>query len=167
LNNKPLDQVNNIKYLGIIIDSKQNFRDHLIYTSMKCTKIIHALAKSAKLSWGLKPEALNTIYKGAILPLMLYGAPVWIGAMEKKCNKIIYTRVQRLMNIKIAKAYRITSGKTLCILTGTTPIDIKAAETAKLYHITRDRQNLQLEHEVQPKDWTHPADLESTIKVKK
>ena len=83
----PLDQVNNIKYLRIIIDSKLNFRDHLIYTSTKCTKIIHALAKSAKLSWGLKHEALNSIYKGTILPLMLYGAPVWIEAMEKKCNK--------------------------------------------------------------------------------
>ena len=137
LNNKPLDQVNNIKYLGIIIDSKLNFRDHLIYTSTKCPKIIHALNKSAKLSWGLKHEALNTIYKGAILPLMLYGAPVWTGDVEKKCYKIIYTRVQRLMNIKVAKAYRTTSGEALCVLTGITPIDIKAAGTAKLYPITR------------------------------
>ena len=61
--------------------------------------------------------------------------------------------------VKIAKAYRTTSGAALCVLTGTTPIDIKAAETAKLYRITRDRQNRQLEHEVDPTDWTHPADL--------
>jgi hypothetical protein len=71
LNNKPLEQVNNIKYLGIIIDSKLNFREHIIQTSRKCTTLIHALAKSAKLSWGLKHEVLNPIYKGAILPLML------------------------------------------------------------------------------------------------
>jgi hypothetical protein len=63
LNNKPLEQVNTIKYLGIIIDSKLNFRECLIYTSMKCFKLIHVLAKSAKLCWGLKHEALNTIYK--------------------------------------------------------------------------------------------------------
>jgi hypothetical protein len=30
LNNKPLEQVNNIKYLGITIDSKMNFREHII-----------------------------------------------------------------------------------------------------------------------------------------
>jgi len=77
---------------------------------------------------GLKHETLDTIYKGAILPLMLYGAPVWIGAMGKKCNKILYSRVQWLMNIKIAKAYRTTSNEALCILTGTTPIEIKAQE---------------------------------------
>jgi hypothetical protein len=39
------------------------------------------------LGWGLKHEALKTIYIGAILLLMLYGAPVWIGAMEKKIGR--------------------------------------------------------------------------------
>ena len=158
LNNKPLEQVNNIKYLGIIIDSKLNFREHIIHTSSKCSTLIHTLAKSAKLSWGLKHAALNNIYQGAILPLMLYGAPVWRGAMEKKCNKTIYSRVQRLMNIKIAKAYQTTSNEALCILIRTTPTEIKAEDTANLYRIIRDRQNHQLDHEVQLKDWTHPAD---------
>jgi len=32
LNNKPLEQVNIIIYLGNIKDSKLNFRDHIIYT---------------------------------------------------------------------------------------------------------------------------------------
>ena len=71
LNNKPLEEVNNTKYLGIIVDNKLNFMEHIMYTAGKFTKLIHALAKSAKLSWGLNHEALNTIYKGAILPLML------------------------------------------------------------------------------------------------
>jgi len=83
--------------------------------------LIHALAKSAKLTWGLKHEEMSTIYKGAILPLMLYGAPVWIDFMENKCYRIIYSSVQPLMNVKTAKAYRTTSKEALCILTGTTP----------------------------------------------
>jgi hypothetical protein len=71
------------------------------------------------------------------------------------------------MNFKIAKAYRTSSGEALCVLTGITPIDIQSAETAKFYGITRDRQNHQLEHEVEPSDWTEPADLESANKVNK
>ena len=86
MNNKPLEQVQKIKYLGII-DSKLNFREHIMHTASKCTKLIHALSKSAKHSWGLSHEALYTIYKEAILPLLLYGAPVWIEALEKECNK--------------------------------------------------------------------------------
>jgi len=97
---------------------------------------------------------------------MLYGAPIWIGAMGKKCNNILYSRAQRLMNIKIATAYRTTSNEALCILTGTTPIEIKAEEAVNLYRITRDRQNHQLDHEVEPKDWTHPADSELERKTK-
>jgi len=96
LNNKPLEQVNNIKYLGIIIDSKLNFKEHIIHTAIKCTKLINALAKSAKLSWRLKHEAVSTIYKGAILPFMLYGESVWIEETGKKCNKILYSRANGL-----------------------------------------------------------------------
>ena len=33
--------------------------------------------KSAKLNWGLNHAALKTIYTGGMLPLHLYGAPVW------------------------------------------------------------------------------------------
>ena len=90
MNNKHLEQVQKIKYLGIIIDSKLNFREHIMHTTSKCTKLIHALSKSAKHSWGLSHEALYTIYKGAILALLLYGAPVWIEALEKECNKRVY-----------------------------------------------------------------------------
>ena len=56
------------------------------------------------------------------------------------------------MNIKIAKAYRTTSSDALCVLTGNTPIEIKAEETANIYRITRDRQNHQLEREAELKD---------------
>jgi len=104
LNSKLLEHVKNIIYLGITIEKKLSFREHIISTTNKCTMLIHTLAKLAKLNWGLKQEALNTIYKGAILPIMVYDAPVWVRPMEKNCNRTLYSRVQRLMNIKIANA---------------------------------------------------------------
>ena len=91
--NKRLEQVQTIRYLGIIIDSKIIFRTHILNTSQKCTKLIHALSKSATMKWGLSHKALHTIYKGAILPLMTYGVQVWIKALEKECNRKIYNRV--------------------------------------------------------------------------
>jgi hypothetical protein len=106
LNNKPLKQVNNMKYLGIILDSKLKFREHLTYITEKCTKLIFTLSKSAKLNWGLNHEALKTIYTGGILPLLLYGAPIWAKFLNKICYRQNKTRVQRLINIKIAKACR-------------------------------------------------------------
>jgi len=61
LNNKILEQVKKIKYLGIIFDSKMTFRDHVNYVEEKCTKLIFTLSKSAKVTCGLKHTALKTI----------------------------------------------------------------------------------------------------------
>ena len=140
LNTKLLEEVNSIKYLRITIDSKMHFREHITSKEKKCTTLVHTLAKSAKLNCGLKEEAPNIIYKGDFLTLMLYGAPVWIRAMEKKCNRTMYNRVGRLMNIKIAKVYRTTSKEALCVITGNIPIELKAEETANIYRITKDKK---------------------------
>ena len=83
MNYKPLMLVNSLKYLGIILDSKVTFRDHIIAMPDKCSKLIFTLSKSANLNWGLSYAVLKTIYTGVILPLLLYGAPVWISAINK------------------------------------------------------------------------------------
>jgi hypothetical protein len=129
-----MEQVNTMKYLGITIDNKFRFSEHIKYATEKCRKF--SLSKSAKISWGLKHGALTTIYKGAILPLLLYGAPVWIEALQYKHNRLKYIRVQRLTNIIIAKAYRTVSNEALCILTELIPIDIKIAEAFQFYRLT-------------------------------
>ena len=101
---------------------------------------------------GLSKAALYKLYKEAIIPLLLYGAPVWIEALEKECNKALSKRVQRLININIAKAFRTTSNEALCTLTGLTHIVIKVEEAAKLYNTMRKSQAHEIDHEVQPKD---------------
>ena len=63
-----------MKYLGIVIGNKFKFSEHISYAAERSSKLIHSLSKSAKLTWRLHHEALQTIYKGAILPLLLYGA---------------------------------------------------------------------------------------------
>jgi hypothetical protein len=120
LNNRPL-QVTSIKYSGIIFDHKLTFKEHISHITERCTKLIFSLSKSAKLNWGLQHAALKTIYTGALTPLLLYGAPRWYKAINTASNKRKLIRVQRLINIKIAKAYRTVSNEALCALTGLTP----------------------------------------------
>jgi hypothetical protein len=91
------------------------------------------LIKLAKLSWGIKHAAIKTIYKGAILPLLTYGAPVWIDAMKYEHSTKKYIWVQRLIIIRMAKAYRTTSREAVSILTEITPINTKLEEVVKRY----------------------------------
>jgi len=130
--------VKSIKYLGIIFDSKLSFREHITYIEGKCTKLIFSLATSAKITWGLKHKALKKIYTGAILPLLLYGAPVWKEVLHSSCYKGKLVRIQRLINIKIAEAYRTVSNEALCIITGLIPMNIKIEEASKYYAIAKD-----------------------------
>ena len=82
LNNKSIQQVTEIRYLGILIDRKFSFHSHIQGIHDKSISLIHKLAKSAKLTWGLGNKALSTIYKGAIEPILTYGAPVWEQALK-------------------------------------------------------------------------------------
>ena len=54
LNNKRLEQVSELKYLGICFDSSFSFDRHVDCITAKCTPIINMLAKSAKLKWVLE-----------------------------------------------------------------------------------------------------------------
>jgi hypothetical protein len=64
------------------------------------------LTRTAKLQWGLRHKALKTIYGGVVVPILTYGAPVWVDAIRKNKNLTKYKRIQRLINIKIPKTYR-------------------------------------------------------------
>jgi hypothetical protein len=138
LNNKKLKQVTTLKYLGIIMDHKFTFKEHIAYVTDSCAKLINRLSRAAKVTWGIKHDAMKTIYK-AILPLLLFGAPVWIEAMKLEYNKRKYIRIQRLINIQTTKAYRKTSNEALCHLTGITLIIIKMEEAVRLYNARKIR----------------------------
>ena len=117
--------------------------------------------------WGIKHAATETIYKGAIMPLLMYGTPVWIEAMNHDYYRRKYIRVQRLINISMAKAYQTTSSEAHCMVTAMTPITIKLEEIVKRYN-TNKRKNIglrEVDHEVEYKYWSHPADAESFVEV--
>ena len=121
--------------------------------------MIFALSKSAKVTWGLGYNALRTIYTGAILPLLLYGAPIWVNILNKYCYIRKLTRVQRLINIRIAKSYRTVSNEALCMIAGLTPTDIKIKESAQLFRITKGYKSVeyQFDQDTKIKHWLHPA----------
>jgi len=55
--------------------------------------------------------------------------------MNYEHNRQKYIRVQRLINIRVAKAYSTTSSEELFMLTGMTIIIIKLQEVVQRYNI--------------------------------
>ena len=54
LHSKPLEQVRQMKYLGLILDQKFKFQEHIKYTTERCAKPTHNLLRVARLAWGLR-----------------------------------------------------------------------------------------------------------------
>ena len=71
---------------------------------------------------------------------------------------------QRIINIKIAKAYRTTSNEALCALTGITPIVIKAEEEGKIFIMRGSNQN-EIDKDEKARDWLRPAELVRIIET--
>ena len=88
-----------------------------------------------------------------------YGAPVWIEAMKHQHNRQKLKRVQRLINLRMARAFRTTSGDALCILTGMKPIIIKIEEIVKQHEFKgrQPQREYHLDYEVEYRHWPHPA----------
>ena len=87
---------------------------------------------------------------------MLYGAPVWKNVLNRFCYKAKLNRIQKLINLRIAKAYRTVSNEALCVINGITPIHIKIEAIGRLYEITQGI-GTQYDEDMEPEIWTHPA----------
>ena len=137
MNNSRLNQTTHLKYLGIITDNRFKFSKHIEHVTEKAFKIFNILIRSAKIKWGIQRDALSTIYNGAILPFVLYGVPVWESALNIKRNQDKYKRIQRIINIKMIKSFKTISYEASCVISGQTPILLKAKEISSLYKLSR------------------------------
>ena len=86
LNNIQVERVSHQKHLGIILDEKLNFKEHIDSTIFKVNRGI-ALIK--KLRYRLPRKSLNTIYKALLRPLLDYGDIIYDQPPnESVCEKL-------------------------------------------------------------------------------
>ncbi|GJQ83685.1 hypothetical protein Trydic_g14392 [Trypoxylus dichotomus] len=131
----------NVKYLGVVIDEKLNFKAHVDYATGKAREITNKIGAAAKMTWGLSGRAAATIYEGAIEPAMLYAAPVWASALRvKESRKLI--GAQRVSAVRAARAYATASAEATAAISGILPADIRAKELAKRRDATRGGERI-------------------------
>ena len=87
---------------------------------------------------GFGKSSTEGLYNGAIEPILTYGAPVWQKALIKQSNLRKNQRVQRMMIIKIAKAFRTPSYEAPCLLAGVGLIRLAVEEKVRTYKATHN-----------------------------
>lgn len=107
MNNMEIENVKNIKYLGLIIDEKLDFKENFDYVCKKMAKKVGFLGRISK---KLDIETKITIYKTIISPHLDYCSTILYLANETQLTKLqkiqnkamrIILRLNRYTNIKL------------------------------------------------------------------
>ena len=100
IGNKILLPEKSIKYLGIHMDKRLNWKKHLDHTKRKATQRIHQLYPIFS-SQIIPIKKKIHLYKAIIRPAMMYGAPVWSSAPK---------RTRHTLQVQQNKIARISTG---------------------------------------------------------
>lgn len=120
-----------MKYLGLYLDSRWNFREHFRRLAPKLIGTASALGRLLP-NVGGPNLTCRRLYTGVVRSMALYGAPVWVGALTSP-NKAQLYRPQRVMAVRAIRGYRTISHEAACVLAGTPPWDLDAEVLAEVY----------------------------------
>ncbi|CAG9557742.1 unnamed protein product [Danaus chrysippus] len=128
----PVELSPRMKYLGLTLDGKWNFREHFRGLVPRLLGTANALGRLLP-NLGGPSVACRRLYTGVLRSMALYGAPVWAGALTRP-NVAALHRVQRVMAVRVVRGYRTVSHEAACVLAGTPPWELDAQVLSEVYH---------------------------------
>lgn len=139
-----------IKYLGVILDNKLNFKPHVEHVTKKASKVQMTIARMLPNIGGPKP-ARRILLSKVVSSAILYAAPVWADALAIKETKRRVTSVYRRSALRTISGYRTVSDEAAFVISGMIPIDILADEMKRVYsrnevsRLPNERRNVKRE----------------------
>ena len=125
-----------LKYLSITLDTKLNYWEHISQRVKKAGTTTQTLSRLIANMNGPKASK-RKLLMSVTHSILLYGAEIWAGALEK----VIYAKgmisVQRRGALRVACAYRTVSEAAVLVIAGIIPIRLLAKERKLIY----DRKN--------------------------
>lgn len=103
------------KYLGVWLDRRKNFGEHVNQVAQKAHRTTVALAKM------MPRRAARRLIMSVTASIILYAAPAWGAAMAVKRNSNVLDAVQRRAALSVAAGYRTVSGEAVRVLAGMPP----------------------------------------------
>ncbi|KAG5861566.1 hypothetical protein JTB14_016416 [Gonioctena quinquepunctata] len=123
----PITRVRKYKYLGVVLDDKLTFTEHIAYITNRGRNIFQILRKHSMAVWGVTTKSMMQIYQAAIIPIIGYASEIWIGKINIACNAKKLRSLQCLCLRTITGTYKTTPNETVCVLAKQLPIDLEIA----------------------------------------
>lgn len=121
-----------VKYLGVIIDKRLSWKQHVDYICDKACRVFWACRRTFGKTWGLKPKTLYWVYTTVIKPVIIYAALVWWPRTKLVSCESQLSKVQRLACMGITGAIRTAPTAAIEVLLGLPPLQIVIEAEARL-----------------------------------
>ena len=130
---KTLALSNQVKYLGVLLDSKLSWKNHV---EAKCNKALAAFYQVRR-AWGASPRVVYWLYTAVIRPMIAYSAVVWWPRVTYSTIAKQLEHIQRLACLYITGAIRTTPTAAMELITGLVPLPvfIKQEAMASCYRL--------------------------------
>lgn len=89
IGNERIEQVNVIRYLGVWIDKRLNFRKHMEILTDDCKKRLNVIKRVSWPKWGAHPSVTDMLRKALITSKILYGINVYGSGVKGGFDKLM------------------------------------------------------------------------------
>ena len=138
-----LEYLDQVKYLGLTLDSKLNWKPHVINKIKECKRLLFQTKQAIGKLWGPTPKNTRWIFNGMIRPKLTYGAIVWGHVTKKSTITASLRKLHRLSLMIMGNFRRSTPTAGLEVITGSMPLDLFVRKEAAMgYRRTRGRRLL-------------------------
>ena len=120
LYNKRIQVRESTPYLGLVIDKRLNWRNHIEHLRARCIPAVNLLKHLSHLSWGADRQTLLHLYTALVKSKINYGAQVY-GIPETK----ILNRLNPIQNECLRActgAFKSSPAASLCVEAGVPPL---------------------------------------------
>lgn len=123
-----------IKLLGVTLDSKMKFRQHISRVTAKATKQCLAIKRLR----GIRPKQVRQLYIATVTPIMDYCASAWFGPQKWGTGSLLQEmdKVQRLGAQAVVLAFRSTAAQVAQVEAGL-PTTVIRLERKVANHLAR------------------------------
>ena len=136
---REIKSVNSIKYLGIHLDKDLRMKEHVRRVVARANEVTAKLARLMP-NIGEPRASKRRVMAGAVMSIMLYGAPTWHEVMRHDKYKKMLQGVQRKLALRISSTFRTVSLEAAQAVSGMVPIDLLVRKRNNVYNRTEERE---------------------------
>jgi len=126
-----LHRSESVKYLGVILDSRLTWREHVDVKVRKAPNLSWDCRRAYGATWSLGPRVVHWLYVSIIRPSVTFASLVWWPGCQTASAKKKLSRIQRLACLGITGAMRTTPTNAVEALICLPPLELVVESEAR------------------------------------